>query len=73
MSFRVVDIDHLMIRVAKLDAGVETFEALGFTVAPPRRLVDMSALERAVGDSGGHRRQVDDQQPPHPVPGVPGT
>jgi hypothetical protein len=53
MSFRVVDIDHLMIRVAKLDAGVETFEALGFTVAPPRRLVDMSALERAVGDSGG--------------------
>ena len=53
MSFRVVDIDHLMIRVASLDAGVEAFRALGFTVAPPRRLVDMSALEGAVGASGG--------------------
>jgi Glyoxalase-like domain len=52
VSFRVVDIDHLMIRVASLERGVEVFRDLGFTVAPPRRLVDMSALEGAVGGSG---------------------
>ena len=36
MSFGVVDIDHLMIRVATLAGAVTRFEAMGFTVAPPR-------------------------------------
>ena len=36
MSFGVVDIDHLMIRVATLEGAVTRFEAMGFTVAPPR-------------------------------------
>lgn len=36
MSFHVRDIDHLMVRVARLQEGAERFEALGFTVAPSR-------------------------------------
>jgi hypothetical protein len=52
MSFRVVDIDHLMIRVANLDRGVEMFKALGFTVAPPRKLFGIKALEGSSASSG---------------------
>jgi hypothetical protein len=44
MSFDVVDIDHLMIRVADLQTGVETYESFGFTVAPERRNVGMASL-----------------------------
>jgi hypothetical protein len=51
MSFRVVDIDHLMIRVPELDSGVETYRRLGFTVAPPRKVVDMKALQDAAGSA----------------------
>jgi hypothetical protein len=50
LSFRVVDIDHLMIRVADLDSGVETFRRLGFTVAPPRRELELRQLEEGTGD-----------------------
>jgi hypothetical protein len=36
MSFGLVDIDHLMIRVSTLEDTVKQFERMGFTVAPPR-------------------------------------
>lgn len=53
MSFRVVDLDHLMIRVADLDAGVETFRRLGFTLAPPRAPMDVRQLQEGAGEAGG--------------------
>jgi hypothetical protein len=37
MSFELLDIDHLIIRAASLDRAVETFEALGFQIAPKRK------------------------------------
>jgi hypothetical protein len=52
VSFRIVDIDHFMIRVADLDAGVETFKSLGFTVPPVRRPMDMRRLEGRAGADG---------------------
>jgi hypothetical protein len=52
VTFRVVDIDHLMIRVANLDAGVETFQKLGFTVAPPRKRLDVRQLQEGTGEAG---------------------
>ena len=36
MSLALLDIDHLIVRVAHLDRGVELYRALGFTVAPER-------------------------------------
>jgi len=49
VAFGIVDIDHLMIRVADLKIGAETFRKLGFTITPPRQHIDMSALEGATG------------------------
>lgn len=35
MPFELLDIDHLMVRVADLPAAVAAYQALGFQVAPP--------------------------------------
>lgn len=37
MAFTIVDIDHLMIRVADRDAAAADYAKLGFSVAPPRK------------------------------------
>jgi hypothetical protein len=52
MPFRVIDIDHLMIRVANLERAVEAFRSLGFTVAPPRHL-SAATMQSGVGASDG--------------------
>ncbi len=52
MSFGLVDIDHLMIRVAALDDALSRFTAMGFTVSPAR-------LD--VGDDRPRRRPYDNR------------
>jgi hypothetical protein len=40
-----------MIRVADHDSGIDGFRSLGFTITPPRRHIDMSALQGAASDA----------------------
>lgn len=49
MSFQVVDIDHLMVRVAHFDASIEAFQRLGFTVTPIRQRIGDEPVAVATG------------------------
>jgi len=53
VSFELIDLDHLIIRVADLESSVDTYRSFGFTVTPPRLNVGMAALKQqaAGGDA----------------------
>jgi hypothetical protein len=40
VSWELLDIDHVVVRVARIDAGVDLYRSLGFNVAPPRKPSD---------------------------------
>lgn len=48
----IIDIDHLMVRVASLDKAAEIYTRFGFFVCPPRKKISMSALKDGAAQPG---------------------